>query len=29
MSKSREDKENIYAATIEQRMMSHEAYGKP
>lgn len=29
MSKSREDKENLYAATIEQRMMSHEAYGKP
>lgn len=29
MSKSREDKENMYAAQIEQRMMSHEAYGKP
>ncbi|XP_055295402.1 aurora kinase B [Sitodiplosis mosellana] len=29
MSKSREDKENMYAAQVEQRMMSHEAYGKP
>lgn len=28
MSKSREDKENMYAAQVEQRMMSHEAYGK-
>lgn len=29
MSKSREDKENMYAAQVEQRMMSHEAYGRP
>lgn len=28
MSRNREDKENEYAAQVEQRMMSHGAYGK-
>lgn len=28
MMQSQEDKENLYAAQIEQRMLSHIAYGK-
>lgn len=29
MSRSQEDKENVYASQMEQNMVAHEAFGQP